>query len=159
MNLLLLIRSLMLMYQKPLHGHLIVKFHHIVVSGVIGNGAGAVTKTDAGNVTLTGTNTYTGLTTVLGGTLILDQAGVTDVGTVIDNSAAVTVNGGTLQLNDRVEVFDTLTLTSGSVTVSSSGNAITANTYLLNPTSGTTHAIYADLGLSLIHISEPTRPY
>jgi autotransporter-associated beta strand protein len=118
----------------------------IVVSGVIGNGAGPVTKADAGNLTLTGTNTYTGLTTVLGGTLILDQAGVTDIGTVIDNTAAVTVNGGTLQLNDRVEVFDTLTLTSGSITVSSSGNGLITQSYLLNPTSGTTHTIDADLG-------------
>jgi autotransporter-associated beta strand protein len=86
------------------------------------------------------------LTTVLGGTLILDKAGVTDIGTVIDNSAEVTVNGGTLQLNDQVEVFEALTLTSGSITVSASGNAITARTYLLNPTTGTTHAIDADLG-------------
>ncbi len=118
----------------------------IVVSGVIGNGAGPVTKADAGNVTLTGTNTYTGLTTVLGGTLILDKAGVTDVGTVIDDSADVTVNGGTLQLNDRVEVFNALTLTSGSITVSSSGNGLITQSYLLNPTSGTTHTIDADLG-------------
>jgi len=59
---------------------------------------------------------------------------------------SLTINGGTLQLNDRVQVIDELTLTSGSITVSASGNGLIARTYLLNPTSGTTHAINADLG-------------
>ena len=84
------------------------------------------------------------MTTVLGGTLILDQAGVTEIGTVIVGD--ITINGGTLQLKDRVQVIDELTLTSGSITVSASGNGLIARTYLLNPTSGTTHAINADLG-------------
>jgi autotransporter-associated beta strand protein len=84
------------------------------------------------------------LTKVLGGTLILDQAGVTEIGTVIVGD--ITINGGTLRLNDRVEVIDELTLTNGSITVSGSGNGLIARTYLLDPASGTTHTINADLG-------------
>jgi fibronectin-binding autotransporter adhesin len=115
-----------------------------VVSGIIGNGAGEFWKADSGTVTLTGTNTYTGLTTVLGGTLILDKADST-TGTVIANSAAITINGGILRLDDLYEILDTVTLTSGSITVASAGNGLLAKTYLLNPTSGTTHAIDAIL--------------
>ncbi|NCV44142.1 MAG: hypothetical protein EBW15_05000, partial [Actinobacteria bacterium] len=115
-----------------------------VVSGIIGNGAGEFWKADSGTVTLTATNTYTGLTKVLGGTLVLDKASST-TGTVIDDSAAITINGGILKLNDLYEILDTVTLTNGSITVASAGNGLLASTYLLNPTSGTTHAIDAIL--------------
>ncbi|MEK0436164.1 MAG: Heme/hemopexin-binding protein, partial [Pseudomonadota bacterium] len=115
-----------------------------VVSGIIGNGAGEFWKADSGTVTLTATNTYTGLTKVLGGTLVLDKASST-TGTVIDDSAAITINGGILKLNDLYEILDTVTLTNGSITVASAGNGLLANTYLLNPTSGTTHTIDAIL--------------
>ncbi len=115
-----------------------------MVSGIIGNGAGEFWKADSGTVTLTATNTYTGLTKVLGGTLVLDKASST-TGTVIDDSAAITINGGILKLNDLYEILDTVTLTNGSITVASAGNGLLANTYLLNPTSGTTHTIDAIL--------------
>jgi autotransporter-associated beta strand protein len=84
------------------------------------------------------------LTTVLGGTLILNKAD-SETGTVIADSAAIKIYGGILRLDDLYEILDTVTLTSGSITVASAGYGLLAKTYLLNPTFGTEHAIYAIL--------------
>lgn len=56
-------------------------------SGVIG-GSGSLTKTGAGNVSLTGNNTYRGTTTLLGGGLYIEgnQAGATGALTVAQNA-------------------------------------------------------------------------
>src|SRR6056300_764896 len=91
---------------------------------------GTFTKSGAGTVTLTNANTYTGLTTISQGTLILDRAGTTTTGSVIKDTAAVTVNGGILNLADDTETVGVLTLTDGSLT--GSGNAITGSSISIN---------------------------
>jgi fibronectin-binding autotransporter adhesin len=91
---------------------------------------GTFTKSGAGTLTLTNANTYTGLTTISQGTLTLDRAGTTTTGSVIKDTAAVTVNGGILNLADDTETVGVLTLTDGSLT--GSGNAITGSSISIN---------------------------
>lgn len=75
------------------------------VNGVIGNGSGtlALTKSNAGSLTLANTNTYTGTTTLSGGTLNLNATTATGTG-------AMTISGGTLD-----------NTSGGSVTLANSG--------------------------------------
>jgi fibronectin-binding autotransporter adhesin len=111
------------------------------ISAVLAGGASvALTKSGAGTVTLSGTNTYTGGTNVNAGTLILDHA---STGTLADTGAVI-VNGGTLQLTDTTETVGAVTLTSGSITVGTTGNILTGTSYTLNPSSGD-HSISAVL--------------
>ena len=67
--------------------------------GVIANsnGAGGLTKTGAGLLTLTGANTYSGLTTVSAGSIVVDNAaalGSTAGGTVVGAGASLDIEGG-----------------------------------------------------------------
>jgi len=83
------------------------------ISGVISNGAaasGAVTKSAAGTLVLTGSNTYTGVTTITAGTLLVNG----------DNTAATgttTVSAGTLGGNGII---------GGNVTIADATTAILA---------------------------------
>jgi autotransporter-associated beta strand protein len=121
----------------------------ITVSGVasstfagIISGSGGLTRSGSGQLILTGTNTYTGSTDVLGGTLQLastsgEAAGSTQSVTVatgatlllaqsdqVNNSATVTLSGGTIQRASGVsEVFGALDLTAASVLHFGSGTA------------------------------------
>ncbi len=75
------------------------------------SGTGSVTKQGAGTLTLSGANTYTGTSTISAGTLLVGH--LTALGT-----GAVTVNGGTLDLNTANlggQIANVITVTSGSV--------------------------------------------
>jgi autotransporter-associated beta strand protein len=63
------------------------------ISGVIGNGSGAVTKTGTGTWTLSGANTYTGGTNINGGTLVISNA------SALGSSGTISFGGGTLKYN------------------------------------------------------------
>jgi autotransporter-associated beta strand protein len=84
--------------------------------GVIRNGDGsgtdgtlAISKSDIGRQTLTGTNTYTGVTNVTAGVLAIGGAGS------INSSSAVTVNGGTFLQNSSVAVNRSVIVNSGTI--------------------------------------------
>ena len=78
------------------------------ISGVIGSGSGGISKIQAGTLTLTGNNTFTGTLTVTLGTVILNDADG-DTGTVLSDSASVTVNGGTVTVSDTSETVSSVT--------------------------------------------------
>ncbi|HWA85145.1 MAG TPA: autotransporter-associated beta strand repeat-containing protein, partial [Opitutus sp.] len=74
----------------------------LTMSGAASGGTGALTKTGAGTLILSGNNSYTGATAVNAGTLQLN-------GTI--SSAAVNVNGGALNINSNNRIIDTAAVT------------------------------------------------
>jgi autotransporter-associated beta strand protein len=116
------------------------------------SGNGTLEKANASStLTLSGTNTYTGDTTISAGTLTLDQADNT-TGTVIANTAAVTVNGGILNLADESETIGALTLTAGSIT--GTNKILTGSSYTLNPEEGVSVSIQPILAGSGINLTK-----
>ena len=109
--------------------------NRLTITGQIAGGGSGLTKIGAGELQLSGTpaNIYTGTTTVNDGTLILSKpAGVNAIGgnliigngsgsaavitgfnNQIPDTAAVTIVGGTLALNNLSETIGSLTMTAG----------------------------------------------
>lgn len=81
-------------------------------SGVV-SGAGSVVMNGAGSWTLAGANTYTGPTMVQNGTLVAGNANA------FGTTAALVVNGGTLDINDLGITASSLAGTGGSVDLGS----------------------------------------
>jgi fibronectin-binding autotransporter adhesin len=105
-----------------------------IFSGVIQNTSGTLGLTKAGNgtETLASANTYAGPTTLNAGTLTLGNPNALGSG-----NSAVTINNGTLDLNDNNAVMASLTGAGG--TVANSGATVTTNTLtVLN--GGTTYS-------------------
>ncbi len=100
------------------------------VNAVIG-GAGALTKTGAGSVTLSRQNTFSGGTTVSGGTLVLGDATNT-----LADGGTVNVNGGTLDLGANSDTVGAVTLAAGSIigagTLTGTSYAVQAGTASAN---------------------------
>ena len=86
------------------------------------SGSGAVTKQGAGTLTLSGSNTYSGATTISGGVLAYGASNA------LSDSTAVTVAGGTLNLDSYTDTVATFAITSGSLAGS---GKLTAATYAL----------------------------
>jgi autotransporter-associated beta strand protein len=105
------------------------------ISGVI-SGEGNLTKVGSGTLTLTGDNTFTGTLTVTVGTVILDDADG-DTGTVLSDSASVTVNGGTVTVSDTSETVSSVTQSSGTI----NGLLISSSGYSYAPAEGVTLTI------------------
>jgi fibronectin-binding autotransporter adhesin len=107
----------------------------ITLSGII-SGSGGLTKNGAGTLTLSGIDTYSGGTTVNAGTLQMS------VVNQVLNTGAVTISGGTLDLQTFSQSVGAVTLTSGSI--SSSTGILTGTSFGLQ--SGTVNAILAGAG-------------
>ena len=106
-----------------------------MVTGRLSGGAGGLSKTTSGQVTLTAANSYFGGTTISGGTLTVSASGS------LDDSGSVTIeNGATYELIGSDTVGD-VTLTNG--TIRGTG-ALNAAFYNLN--NGTVSAPLAGTG-------------
>jgi len=105
-------------------------------------GAGGLTKTTAGTVTLSGANTYTGLTDVQGGVLALNGSN-----TIADTGAVKVAAGATLNLlaDETVGSLDS------AGTLDGAGRTLTAATYGL--TGGT---VNANLGAGVLTTTSGT---
>ncbi len=97
------------------------------------SGSGSLNKTGAGTLILGGNNLgYTGATNILGGTVQ-----VTKQGQHLPNSTALTINGGTLDLQTIAEQVGAVTLASGSI-IGTGANSLTGASF--NMQSGTVTA-------------------
>jgi autotransporter-associated beta strand protein len=75
------------------------------------SGTGSITKTGAGNLTLSSTNTYSGSTTITNGSIVLGVANA------IGSSSDLVLNGGTFSTRATAgfgATFDTLRLNASS---------------------------------------------
>jgi autotransporter-associated beta strand protein len=106
------------------------------VTSAIG-GSGSLNKTGAGTMVLGAAETYTGSTNVSAGTLQINASN-----RIVDTSA-LTVSGGTFDLQTFGETVAGVTLSSGSITGSGAGT-LTGSSYTLQ--SGTVSAILAGSG-------------
>ncbi len=94
-----------------------------VVTGVIGTGAGTLTKSGTGTWTLAGTNTYTGATSVSGGTLLLDGGAITN-----SSNVKLTGNSASLILTNGASVVTTADLQTLGYGVNSCVMAVVGST-------------------------------
>ena len=106
------------------------------ISGIVGSGSGGISNIQGGTLTLKGNNTFTGTLTVTLGTVILNDADG-DTGTVLSDSASVTVNGGTVTVSDTSETVSSVTQSSGTI----NGLLISSSGYSYAPADGVTLTI------------------
>jgi fibronectin-binding autotransporter adhesin len=154
--------------------------NNVTLAGVIdSSNVNGLTKSGNGTLTLSGNNAFTGGTTIAAGVLQLNRSGGASLGTTasltvasgatllisqneqINNSATVTLSGGTIQRGAGVsEVFGNLNLTAASFLDFGSGGAGTVSfgTYtpsalralnILNFTQGNTLTFGSDLTTSI----------
>ena len=107
-----------------------------IVSGVI-SGAGGVVSTTSGTVTLSGTNTYTGTNVVSAGTLKNGSA------TAFTTKGALTLNGGSFDLNGFNASFNQEGGSPAASTISNNGTA-DATLNFTNTTGGTFAGLVKD---------------
>ncbi len=110
----------------------------LTLSGII-DGTGALSKTGAGTLALSGINTYSGGTTISAGTLQLSGSG-----TLGSTSGSLTVNGGTLDLNSTSQGVGNLTGSGGTILNNATGTNVTATIGNGNATGGNYAGVIAN---------------
>ena len=118
--------------------------NNLTVSGASTATSGALTKTGAGTLTLSGTNLYTGLTTVNAGTLAFGGSNALSTG-------AVTVDGTTAILSlgaSHTDTVGTVTLANGG-SITGTGSSALTSTGTFEMQNGTVSAILAGSGIAL----------
>ncbi|WP_210337918.1 autotransporter-associated beta strand repeat-containing protein [Bosea sp. 46] len=91
----------------------------VTVDSVV-SGAGAVIKTGAGTLTLTGANSYAGGTTIAGG-----KVSVSSDGNLGDTAGGITLNGGALQATASFSTARTVDLISAGTVEVDAGQSLT----------------------------------
>ena len=165
-----------------------VTANSLTLSGLV-SGAYNLVKDGAGTLALSNAaNTYSGTTTINAGTLSASAgslAGTSDItvngatltannlkalaNLTVDSTGSATISGtagqsvGTLTNNNTTASAVNFSGASGTVTVATltgAGNTkFNSDATITNGISNGTVAVTGALNLSLIHISEPTRPY
>lgn len=109
------------------------------VTSAIG-GTGSLNKTGSGTMVLSGANNYAGGTIVSAGTLQISSSNH------VPDASALTVSGGTFNVQTFSETVASVTLISGSITGTGTGT-VTASSYAVQ--SGTASAILAGTGATM----------
>lgn len=105
--------------------------YNVTINGALGGSGGVLAKAGNGTLTLNGNNTYGGGTVVSAGTLKMGNANA-----IGPSSTALTLNGGTLDLNGFSKTVGALASTGGSIVGLDLGSGLAAASATI---SGTTY--------------------
>ena len=117
----------------------------LLISGVISGDGGAITKTGAGTLILTGANSFTAGVTVNGGTLTVGNGSALGSGTLALNGTTLNNTGVSLALSNAITVGSggaTIGLGSGAGNLTLSGTLGGSGNLTLAPAGGPLNSVY-----------------
>jgi len=121
----------------------------LLISGVISGSGGAITKTGAGTLSLTGLNSFTGGLTANAGTLTVGNGNALGTGTATLNGITLNNTGSSMTLGNAISIGAggaTVALSSGAGNLTLSGAISGAGNLTVAPPGGPLNSIY--LGFS-----------
>ena len=117
----------------------------LLISGVIGGGGGAITKTGTGTLGLTGSNSFTAGFTANAGTIIVGNANALGTGTATLNGVTLNNTGSSLTVGNAIAIGTngaTIALGSGAGNLSLSGAISGSGNLTVAPAGGPLNSIY-----------------